>query len=155
MLPPLLSPPRPVYKRPRLCILPDRLGTWLVGCINQQANLGKVEPMTTPLGAWRLTTSPPTARQQFTTVDTSPPLTPEQIKRLEQVTGKFLYIAQALDVTMMHALNDLATTKSNSSQETTKAVIYFLNYCASNPNPTKMYTVSDMFFVFTATLPTL
>ena len=32
-------------------------------------------------------------KQQFITVDTSPPLTPAQTKRLEQVAGKFLYIA--------------------------------------------------------------
>ena len=45
---------------------------------------------------------------------------------------------------MMHALNDLATAKSNGSQETAKAVIYFLNYCTSNPNPSKMCTASNM-----------
>ena len=83
-------------------------------------------------------------KQQFTTVDTSPPLTPEQTKRLAKVTGKFLYIVRALDNTMMHALKDLATAKSNGSQETPKAVIYFLKYCASIPNPSKMYTASDM-----------
>ena len=55
------------------------------------------------------------AKQQFTTVGTSPSLTPEQTKCLEQVTGKFLYTAQALDDTMMHALNDLTTAKSNGS----------------------------------------
>ena len=45
---------------------------------------------------------------------------------------------------MVHTLNDLPTAKSNGSQETAKAVIYFLDYSASNPNPTKMYTASDM-----------
>ena len=45
---------------------------------------------------------------------------------------------------MMHTLNDLHTAKSNGSQETAKAAIYCLNYCDSNPNPSKMYTASDM-----------
>ena len=84
------------------------------------------------------------AKQQFTKHDDSPPMTPEQTKRLEQVTGKFLYIARAIDDTMMHALNALATAKHNGTQETAKAVTYLLDYCSSNQNPSKLYRASDM-----------
>ena len=45
---------------------------------------------------------------------------------------------------MIHTLNNLPTAKSNGSKETAKDVLYFLNYYASNPNPSKMYTASDM-----------
>jgi len=84
------------------------------------------------------------ARVQLAKVDRSPPMTPTQTKYLEQVCGKFLYIARTLDDSTMHAINDLSSNKNTATQTTQKELIKLLNYCASNPNPTKMYRASDM-----------
>ena len=84
------------------------------------------------------------SKQQMTKIDTSAPITEKQKKFLQQVTGKFLYYARAIDDTMLHNLNDLATAISNGTQETMKAVTHFLNYCASNPDAVKLYRASDM-----------
>lgn len=84
------------------------------------------------------------ARIQLAKVDSSPPMTPTQTKFLERVCGKFLYIARALDDSTMHAINDLASNKNTGTQNTYKELIKLLDYCASNPNPTKMYRASDM-----------
>ena len=80
----------------------------------------------------------------MTNIGTTPTMTPSQIKLLEKVTG-FLYIARALDDTMLHAVNELATSKSDGTQEIVADIIYFLDYCACNPNPVKLYCTSDMF----------
>lgn len=49
------------------------------------------------------------AKVQMTKIDTTAPMSKQQKKFLQQVTGKFLYLARAVDDTTMHALNDLAT----------------------------------------------
>lgn len=84
------------------------------------------------------------AKQQMTKLDTTEPMTPAQKKLLQQVAGKFLYYARSIDDTMMHALKDLATAVNSGTQATVEAITYFLNYCASNPNATKLYRASDM-----------
>ena len=45
---------------------------------------------------------------------------------------------------MMHALNTLATQVTTGTQRTNQAIQHFLNYCASNPEATKLYKASDM-----------
>ena len=54
-------------------------------------------------------------------------MTKAQNHFLQQVTGKFLYYARAVDCTMLHALNDLATQTHSGTQKTMKAVKTFLN----------------------------
>ena len=71
---------------------------------------------------------------QMANIDESDPLTKTQVKLLQQVCGQFLYYARAVDATMLHALNDLATKVNNGTQETAKALTHFLNYCAANPD---------------------
>jgi hypothetical protein len=50
---------------------------------------------------------------QYERVDKSEPLTPKQIKTIQEVCGKFLYTSRAVDNTIQHALNELciAATK--------------------------------------------
>jgi hypothetical protein len=64
------------------------------------------------------------------------------VKFIQQVTGKFLYYARAIDNTMLHALNDIASSKNTN--QTIAATRYFLNYAASNPNGSIIYRASDM-----------
>ena len=65
---------------------------------------------------------------------------------LMRVAGKLLYSARSIDDTMMHALNNLATAVNNrySCHRQSNHLAYFLNYCASNQNVTKLYRASNM-----------
>jgi len=83
-------------------------------------------------------------KQQMTNIDLSKPMTKAQTHFLQQITGKFLDYARAVDCTMLHALNDLATQTHSGTQKTMKAVQHFLNYCASNPAAITLYRASDM-----------
>ena len=82
-------------------------------------------------------------------VDNSPNLPPALIKYIQQVTGKFLYYARAIDNTMIHAINDIAS--GANIQSTYDAAIYFLNYAACNPNAEVIYRASDMILNVDAT----
>ena len=83
-------------------------------------------------------------KMQMARIDDTDPMNQKQIKLLQQVCGKFLYYARAVDCTMLHALNDLATRTHNGTQETTKALTHFLNYCATNLDSVVTHQASDM-----------
>ena len=70
--------------------------------------------------------------------------TGKQVHLLQQICGKFLYYARAIDSTMMHALNDLASQVTAGTMKTEEAQACFLNYCATNPNASIVYYASDM-----------
>ena len=56
--------------------------------------------------------------------------------------GKFLFYDGAIDNTILHAINDIASRENlASTYATTK---YFLNYAASNPDAEVIYQASDM-----------
>jgi hypothetical protein len=80
----------------------------------------------------------------MTETDHSAPMTPLQKITLQQVIGTFLYYAQAVDSTMLHALNTLTAAQSDGTQKTTQAMVDLLNYCASNPDAMHRYHASDM-----------
>ena len=79
---------------------------------------------------------------QYAKTDTSGTLGPKDIKRIQQVTGKFLYYGRVIDDTIMHAMNHIASSKK--SKDTLEATEYFLNYMASNPDGQLIYRESDM-----------
>ena len=81
---------------------------------------------------------------QITKVDNSAPMDKKQKTLLQQVCGTFLYYARAIDCTILHALNDLATKVNSGTQETAKALTHFLNYCATHTDTTMIYRASDM-----------
>ena len=81
---------------------------------------------------------------QMTKIDESPSFTKADGKRLEQVCGKFLYYSRIIDDTMAHVLNGLSTKTRSGTLNTNIAVAHFLDYCASNPDATKLYKASDM-----------
>ena len=83
-------------------------------------------------------------KTQMARIDDTDPMNQKQIKLLQKVCGKFLYYARAVDCTMLHALNDLATRTHNGTQETMKALTHFLNYCATNPDSVVTHRASDM-----------
>ena len=81
---------------------------------------------------------------QFAHIDDSELLSADEIKFIQRVTGKFLYYARAIDPTMLHALNDIATRTINGTKQTLADVNYFLNYAAWNQDAAILYRASDM-----------
>jgi hypothetical protein len=84
------------------------------------------------------------AKIQYVKHDTTAPLNKEQIRYLQRVVGKFLFLGRAINNTTLHALNEIAIATSKGTDATLAAVEYFLNYAASNPNPSVRYQASDM-----------
>ena len=79
-------------------------------------------------------------KTQMAKIDTTAPMSADEKKKLlQQVCGTFLYYARAVDCTMLHALNYLATRFNNGTQQTVKAVQHFLDYCATNPESTVLF----------------
>ena len=76
---------------------------------------------------------------QMAKIDNIKPINDKQIKLLQQICRTFLYYTRAIDYTMLHALNDLATKTRKGTQQTAKALTHFLNYCATNPDAKVTY----------------
>ena len=64
-----------------------------------------------------------------------PQLPPKDIKYIQKVIGKFLFMARAVDNTQLHALNELARTVSKGTSATMDAAIHLLNYIAAHNHP--------------------
>jgi hypothetical protein len=58
-------------------------------------------------------------------VDETNPINKQETKLLQQVCGKFLYYARAVDTTMLHPLNDLATQTTKGTEKTMEALTGF------------------------------
>jgi hypothetical protein len=84
------------------------------------------------------------AKKQMTKLDKTNPINKKETKILQKVCGKFLYYTGAIDTTMLHALNDLATQTTKGSEKTIQALTHFLNYCASHPDAEIIFRASDM-----------
>ena len=83
-------------------------------------------------------------KQQMAKIDDTKPINKQETKLLQQVCGKFLYYARAIDTTMLHALNDLATQTAKGTEKTMEALTHFLNYCATHPDAEIIFRASDM-----------
>lgn len=79
--------------------------------------------------------------------DTSAPLTPDGIKRLQQVVGTFLYYARGVDLSLLVALGSLASRQTKGTEETMDACCHLLNYVATHPDATIRYHKSDMVLI--------
>ena len=60
------------------------------------------------------------------------------------MAGGVLYYARAVDCTMFHTLNNLATRVKNGTQKTVEALNHFLAYCATHPEAVVLHQASDM-----------
>ena len=76
---------------------------------------------------------------QMATIDKTNRRTKQQTTILQQVCGTFLYYARAVDCTMLHALNDLATRVKDGTQKLVAALNHFLDYCATHPKAVVLY----------------
>ena len=65
------------------------------------------------------------------------PIFPQQkITQIQSKIGTCLYYARGVDLTILVALNELATNKAKPTEKTQKDVIKLFNYLATNPNAT-------------------
>ena len=76
--------------------------------------------------------------------DTSPKLSPKQIKHIQQVVGTLLYYSRAVDPTLAAALSTIASQQANGTQAVLDACKQLLDYAASHPNASIRYCASDM-----------
>jgi hypothetical protein len=85
------------------------------------------------------------AKTQFTAKpDNSHKLPADEVTRLQQIIGVFLYYARAVDSTMLVALGTLAAAQTQATTNTTKLVTQFLDYAATHPDASVCYFPSEM-----------
>ena len=58
------------------------------------------------------------AKIQFYKKDTAAPFSATQIIHIKRVVGNFFYYSRVMDNTMLHALKDIASSKSKGTQTT-------------------------------------
>jgi hypothetical protein len=83
-------------------------------------------------------------KQYVGTIDTSPPLSKEDKKYVQEVVGTFLYYAQCIDSTMLTALGFIATQQANPTKNTMNKVKQFLDYAFAPSHAIVTYQASDM-----------
>jgi hypothetical protein len=69
--------------------------------------------------------------QQANPLDTSPPLDKAGKKFIQEVTGVFLYLARAVDSTMLTALSAIVCEQAAPTKKMMQKCIQFLDYAAS------------------------
>jgi hypothetical protein len=83
-------------------------------------------------------------QQHATAQDISPLLSPIETKWIQSVSGTFLYYARAIDYTLLPALNELASQKSQPTIQTRLKAQQIMNYVATYPNTYVRYHASEM-----------
>ena len=58
--------------------------------------------------------------------------------------GSFLYYARAVDLTILHALSEIASQQANPTEKTIQRVNQLLDYMHSNPSAVIRFYASDM-----------
>ncbi len=76
--------------------------------------------------------------------DTSAPLSPECIKRVQKIIGSLLYYAQAVDNKLLVALNAVSARQAKATVHMEQLIKTLLNYVATYPNDSIVYRASDM-----------
>ena len=76
--------------------------------------------------------------------DESPPLPPPLVQHLQEIIGCLLYYARGIDITILTAVNHLASLQAKPTNDTMKAAYRFLADCARYPNNFIWYYACDM-----------
>ena len=74
----------------------------------------------------------------------SPEIDDDGKKFVQQVVGSFLYYARAVDLTILHALSEIASQQANPTEKTIQRVNQLLDYMHSNPSAVIRFYASDM-----------
>ena len=81
---------------------------------------------------------------QFAPVNTTTPLDAKGQKRVQSIVGTFLYYARAVDPTILPAINDIASSQANPTQQTNEKLHMLLDYMHTYPIAKIRYNASDM-----------
>ncbi|EJK53767.1 hypothetical protein THAOC_26721 [Thalassiosira oceanica] len=85
------------------------------------------------------------AKQQFASgPDSSAPLDKDGIRFIQQVIGKFLYLARGVDSTIFVALSSLSSQQAKPTETTMKRARQLLDYLATQEEAILTYSASDM-----------
>ena len=71
-------------------------------------------------------------------------MSPERIKRIQDIVGTFAWYARATDPTMAHTLSSIAARQCKATENLEEEVSHFLDYCATHPNAGVRFMASDM-----------
>jgi hypothetical protein len=90
--------------------------------------------------------SPPQygAKVQYAHTDDTDPLSPTDIKTLQEIVGSMLYYARAVDPTMLTTTNNIASQQALPTQAVKAQAIKLLQYAAAYPNNAIVYKKSKM-----------
>ena len=81
---------------------------------------------------------------QLANSDLTPLLDKLGIKRVQQVSGLFLYYSRGCDPTIVVALNEISNNQASPTEQTKQACDMLLDYLATHPDATIRYYASDM-----------
>jgi hypothetical protein len=84
------------------------------------------------------------AKVQRMEEDKSPPLTLDQIERVQKIFGTLLYYGRAVDSTLLTALSTITARQFNGTQAVTNACHQLLDYVATHPDAGIRYHTCDM-----------
>ena len=76
--------------------------------------------------------------------DTSSPLDPAGIQRVQQIVGALLWIGRAVNNKLLVALSAIGSQQASATMSTNDAIHQLLDYCATYPNDGILYRSSDM-----------
>ena len=76
--------------------------------------------------------------------DTSNPLGPHDIKRLQEIIESLLLYGRGVDKTLMLTLNELAPAQAQRTEATKPALLKLLDYCATHDDVKIRYFASEM-----------
>ena len=85
------------------------------------------------------------AKKQYAEeVDASPPLDKEGTRRIQQINGKFLFLGQAINSTVLKALGSLGTQQAEPTEETNKQANQLIDYLVSQEEAVLTFRASNM-----------
>ncbi len=88
------------------------------------------------------------AKKQYATAESTAPLLDANSKRfIQQVCGKFLFLGQAVDSTLLYPINAIASQSSKPTEETMCHTQQLLDYLATQEDAVLTYNASDMILV--------
>ena len=81
---------------------------------------------------------------QLTEVDTSPTISMERQKNIQEIVGSLLFYARAVDPTMICDTNRLGSSQANPTEKTYDSSQHLLRYAATYPIVETVFRASDM-----------
>jgi hypothetical protein len=82
--------------------------------------------------------------QYIEELEDSPSLSQKDVNCIQQLGGKFLHYARAVEPTFIMRVNVLASEQTRTTSDTTEKIIKMLNYCTTHPEATLCCHASDM-----------